>query len=73
MEFLEVIKQRCETVGKMGMTRKEAYLWIWKESKKEDIEEFKLPLDTHDYPTIKNEIALKLKKKMMQLGEVHKM
>ena len=60
-------------MAKMGMSRKEAYLWIWKESKKEDIEEFNLLLDTHDYPTIKNEISLKLKKKMMQLGEVHKM
>lgn len=38
----------------MGMTRKQAYLWIWKESKKQDIEEFNLLLDTHDYATIKN-------------------
>jgi hypothetical protein len=60
-------------VGKMGVSRKEAYLWVWRESKKETIEEFKLLLDTLDYNTIKNEIQQKLKKKMMQWVEVHKM
>lgn len=51
----------------MGMSRKEAYLRIWRQSKKEHIEEFKFLLDTHDYNTIREEILLKLRKKAMAL------
>ena len=57
----------CDAVGKMGMSRKEAYLRIWRQSKKEHIEEFKFLLDTHDYNTIREEILLKLRKKAMAL------
>jgi hypothetical protein len=73
VELIKKIEECCATVSKMGVSRKEAYLRIWKQSNRESVEEFKLLLDTMDYDTIRNEILLKLKKKSMNFIEVYKM
>ena len=71
--LLEKVEVACDSVGKMGMTRREAYLRMWSSSKREQLDEFKLLLDTQDYATIRDEILLKLKKKAMVWAIVHKM
>jgi hypothetical protein len=34
---MQLIEHRCDSVAKMGMSRKEAYLHIWKESGKSSV------------------------------------
>lgn len=70
--LLEEIAVGCDLVGKMGVSRKDAYLRVWRQSRKEQVEEFKLLLDTLDYATVREEILLKLRKKAMLFNEVHK-
>jgi hypothetical protein len=70
--LLEEIAVGCDLVGKMGVSRRDAYLRVWRQSRKEQVEEFKLLLDTLDYATIREEIQLKLRKKAMLFNEVHK-
>lgn len=67
---IENLEERADMAKKMGLERKEIYLRLWNNSNKNDVEDYKLLLDTLDYDTIKAEIEKKLKKNSMNFREV---
>lgn len=67
------MQEKCDVAFKIGLTRKQVYLKLWKRSSKSSLEDYKFLLDTMDYSTIKEEIEKKLRKASMSFNEVYKL
>ena len=70
---LRIVQEKCDVAFKIGLTRKQVYLKLWKRSSKSSLEDYKFLLDTMDYSTIKEEIEKKLRKASMSFNEVYKL